>query len=62
MLHPAIVIAAGIFLRELNGTVIAKPANMLEWPPGGFLHGLYPAAQGCGIGWVFLCYYRTGNQ
>jgi hypothetical protein len=30
MLHPAIVFAAGIFLRKLDGAVIAKPANMFE--------------------------------
>ena len=62
VLHAAVVFAAGIFLRQLDGSVITKPANMLEWPPGRFFHGLHPAAHGFGIGRIRLGKRKAGNQ
>jgi len=52
---------AGIFFRGLYGSILAKPANLFERPPGSLLHFLDPAAQGILVKLCFLgkC---TGNS
>ena len=45
VLHATAMFLAGVFLRKLDGAIVAKPANMLEWTPGRFLHRLHPAMQ-----------------
>ena len=62
VLHAAAMFLACVFLRKLDGAIVAKPANMLEGTPGRFLHGLNPALQGFDIGWVILCNGKAGNQ